>query len=498
MASLSQVLPARALLSGPGGARPSGAGSSNAAPSPGRDAAARQKPKNTAAFLLYLALVGIEYSGIAGQYPILKVLRIPTLVLFLTFFLAVKQYGGKLFSEYRETRLVSAWTAMTFLSIVWAVVRTHVVESMSPAFGNLIFCVAGAFVIDRRSRVMALAWLLGIIQIRMVLTNVDMLTSGERVGSFKGAYFSSDGNEYAWTINTIGPIILLLFTASKNFIAKGFALGAFALGLFAIVGTQSRGATLAIVPAGLIYLLFVARRKSLGFIAIAVAVVGILVLAPGAYFNRMGTIAHADDSSATLRIQAWTAATKMAIDFPLGAGAGNFNSAYGRYYIPENSPGYAGRRWINTHSVYFKVLGEFGFIGLGIFLGVIYTLMRNAYLLRQKIREDPSRYDCPESLPGLVMMSLAAWAVNGAFLSGFVYPHLFLVVAVGVGAMRMCNFEPNAVPAPGTVPLPRGKAPAAASSVAVSVSSSAGAPAAGAGRVLPGMLPVKPASRRIP
>jgi O-antigen ligase len=484
MAMLNPVVPARAALLGPAASRPTPPAPSDISPRPAL-------PKNAPAFLLYLALVGIEYSGIAGHYPILKVLRVPTLVLFLTFALVLKQYGSRIFSEYRETRLVAIWTAMTFLSIAWAVVRTHVVDSMSPALGNLIFCVAGAYLIDRRSRLMAMAWLLAAVQARLVLTNLDMLTRGERVGSFYGPYFASDGNEYAWTINMMGPIILLLFAASRNIVAKLVGLSVFALGLFAIVGTQSRGATLAVAPAALVYLLFVAKRKALGLASIAVLSVGVLAIAPGAYFSRMGTIANADDSSATLRLQAWGAAMKMAIDFPLGAGAGNFNSAYGRYYIPENSPGYAGRRWINTHSVYFKVLGEFGYLGLGIFLAAIYTLIRNLYLLRLRIRADPTRYDCPEALPGLVMMSMVAWAINGAFLSGFVYPHMFLILAVGVGGMRMCAFYPHA-PQPAHRPIPLEPAAPAGRT-----------PATGDGLGAPGLAPARaatraPGARRLP
>jgi probable O-glycosylation ligase (exosortase A-associated) len=487
---MSSLTPAIASHPPRAASRPSGAATpgpaSAAGPSP-----QVAKPKNGLAFALYLTLVAIEYSGASGQYPIIKVLRIPTLVLFMTFGLVVKQYGSVMFKEFREARLVAAWTAMTFLSILWAVVRTHVVETMSPAFGNLIFCVAGAYLIDRRSRLFAIAWVLSVVQARMVLTNLDMLTSGERVGSFRGAYFSSDGNEYAWTINMMGPIILILFTASRNVIARLWSLVVFALGLFAIVGTQSRGATLAVGPAALIYLLYVAKRKAMGFATVAVLTVGVLALAPGAYFNRMGTIANADDSSATLRLQAWTAAIHMAIDFPLGAGSGNFNSAYGRYYIPENSPGYAGRRWINTHSVYFKVLGEFGFLGLGILLTIIGTMLTNAYRLRQKIRENPAQYECPESAAGLVMMSLAAWAINGAFLSGFSYPHLFLIVAIGLGAMRMSGFYPNA-PKRAHVQAAPGRAAAPAPSP--TLTRRPATPPAGAGR--PG-LPTPAVRRRL-
>ena len=77
---------------------------------------------------------------------------------------------------------------------------------------------------------------------------------------------------------------------------------------------------------------------------------------------------YEDDSSAQGRLRAWNAALQMAIDFPLGVGANNFSRAYGRYYIPENTSGYGALRWISPHSVYFRVLGEYGYPGLALLL----------------------------------------------------------------------------------------------------------------------------------
>ena len=88
-------------------------------------------------------------------------------------------------------------------------------------------------------------------------------------------------------------------------------------------------------------------------------------MAPSGYFGRMGTVAdYEEDNSAQQRLQAWGAALRMALDHPLGVGAGNFNSAYGRRYNPStvgegvSRVGWGNMRWISPHSIYFKPSGS--------------------------------------------------------------------------------------------------------------------------------------------
>ena len=109
-----------------------------------------------------------------------------------------------------------------------------------------------------------------------------------------------------------------------------------------------------------------AKRKAATAIALVLVVGVALLFAPSGYVNRMQSIDnYQDDSSAQGRIRAWKASARMAIDYPLGVGAGSFNSAFGRFYMPTDAQGWAPNRWISAHSVYFKVLGEYGFLGLG-------------------------------------------------------------------------------------------------------------------------------------
>ena len=76
----------------------------------------------------------------------------------------------------------------------------------------------------------------------------------------------------------------------------------------------------------------------------------------------------------------------MALDYPLGVGANNFNSAYGRFYIPADTSGWAANRWMSTHSCYFKVLAEYGYPGLILFLSILVTTFRDNVRSAQRLR----------------------------------------------------------------------------------------------------------------
>ena len=126
----------------------------------------------------------------------------------------------------------------------------------------------------------------------------------------------------------------------RSLFTRAFGAAGLLLSLVGIVGTESRGATIALVGCVLLFWATVAKRKLL-FVGVAVmGVVAVMLLAPPAYFARMNTLKNVDDdNSAQGRLRAWRAARQMALDYPLGVGANNFNSAYGRFYIPGRHRG---------------------------------------------------------------------------------------------------------------------------------------------------------------
>jgi probable O-glycosylation ligase (exosortase A-associated) len=237
---------------------------------------------------------------------------------------------------------------------------------------------------------------------------------------------------------------LYLVIISKRLLPKLAWIAGCALLIFGVVGTASRGASLG-MAASLLFLVVKSRRKAIPLFAMLVVAIGLVIYAPSQYFDRLETIQrYTEDSSASGRIIAWKAAIKMAIDHPLGVGAGNFNTAYGRKYRAADAPS---MRWISVHSIYFSVLGEYGVIGLIMILSILYLNYRD----NVRSGHNNASGDAPDkdaiAWPLYLNMALIAYAVCGIFLGGVGYPHLYILSALTV-ATRVLSENSGELPSP--------------------------------------------------
>jgi probable O-glycosylation ligase (exosortase A-associated) len=399
---------------------------------------------------------------------LLKASRISTLFAWFVSLSVLHRVGLQAFREYRQSRLLTILLLWTGLSVFWAVIRSYVPGNFRYMCDYFGLFVATLYLVDRPTRVKALCATLAISMVIVFSQNLDNLTAGSRLVRFRAAYFMGDGNDLAWAFNMLlmAPVFLVL--SKNNFVLRLLGAVAGLVGLTTINATQSRGGTLALAAAVLYYWAFLARRKILGVIALVVLATGVIVFAPAGYFSRMQSIQnYEEDGSAQGRMRAWRAAFGMALDYPLGVGAGSFSSAYGRFYKPPNLQGWAVNRWISAHSVYFKVMGEYGFIGLGLLLVIVCgNLLDNQAMLR-KIRAHPERYEISEVWPAALNLGMIGYAVSALFLGGITYPHLFLITGLTLGCRRMIeqhatasvaapivvapSWQANVKPVPGTL-----------------------------------------------
>jgi putative inorganic carbon (hco3(-)) transporter len=384
-------------------------------------------------------LLIIEYVGLAAEFSVIRVTRFATVLAYATFAVVLANHGlGYAFAA-RQGRLFLGLVTMAAASIFYAVVKSYVPAALRGQIDYFVlFAVAAAF-FDQRHRVTKLAVVGTLIVLALVARNMDLLTSGERVGVFRAGYFLGDGNDFAWGLIALMPLPLFLMLGKHGLMSRMFGVLGLATVVFGVVGTQSRGATLAVVAAGLYYVLVLSRRRLVSVVVLGVLVVGAVALSPDSYIGRVTDTDVAADSSAQGRIRAWTAATKMAIDYPLGVGFGSFNSAYGRFYMQEadNVFDYGARRWISAHSIYFKVLGESGVIGLSLLLGILWTTYRDNQQSLRFALDRPRECTIEDRWPALLNVGLVGFAVAGAFLGGLSYPHLYLLAGLAVACRRM-------------------------------------------------------------
>ena len=421
-------------------------------PGAGQADALAPKPGGGVLFFLLLAVLIVEFLGLADLVPGLKAVRFSTLCSWLVAVVLIAREG---FGVFRLTlsRLLIFFLVFTACSAVYAVVTTYAVEALRAHLDYFILFLGLCSLLDRPRRVRQLAVVLSLIVLILVAANLEKLTSGVRAGAMNGGYFVADGNDFGWALNILLPIALFLALSTHGVIARSLGIAAAAAAVAGIIGTQSRGATLALAASVVYYWLFVTRRKALGMAALVIIVAGVLAVAPSRYFDRMRTIEnYMEDNSAQSRLQVWGAAARMAVDFPLGVGAGNFSSAYGRFYIPDSDRAriqWGQNRWLSTHSVYFRLLGEYGVLGVLWFATILVCILaanRTSATLLTEGSGSPNRL--PADWPRFLNMSVVGYAVSGVFLGGLTYPYLYILVALTAAAsLEALRAAPSSGPA---------------------------------------------------
>lgn len=187
-------------------------------------------------------------------------------------------------------------------------------------------------------------------------------------------------------------------------------VGAMGLCAIAAIGSQSRGALLAI-SAMLAVLWWRSDKKMPLTIMFVLLIPFVLMLMPESWYSRMETIrTYEQDASAMGRINAWTMAWNIAADRITGAGFATAARVIYELYAPD--PNIV----LVAHSIYFQVLGEHGFIGLLLYL----SMWISTYAMAGRIVGQASAVPDLEwaaSLASMMRVSLIGFAVGGAFLS---------------------------------------------------------------------------------
>jgi putative inorganic carbon (hco3(-)) transporter len=387
---------------------------------------------------LYLFLIATEYVGMGHYIPFYSALPITLGLSGILLIIVLSKYKISELTEYKLFNYTLFFIFLTLFALVHGLVRHYAIEPLKAQIGYFAFTIIGAFLISDKKSFRLFTLVFTLVHAALAIINIDKLGAA-RIGTYKASFFLGDGNDFGWSMNVAFPLALhLAFTTEKK-LYKFAYIGMSVLILAGIIGTQSRGAFLALGTGLLYYLTFVSTKKLAGFSLLAAIAIGLVLFSPSNYFSRMETIVnYEEDTSAMGRIAAWTTAMEMAVDHPiLGVGAGSFNSAYGRMYRKPGDP----VRWISTHSVYFKVIAEYGFPGLIIFLLSIWhtiDLNRKSLALTFEYKDQIS---ITPFWPQSLIWAVLAWAVSAAFLTGYTYPHLFILMGLTIGMHRMIRHE---------------------------------------------------------
>lgn len=246
----------------------------------------------------------------------------------------------------------------------------------------------------------------------------------ERVWGPPGGFIEGN-NEIGLALVVVIPLMnYLRMVATRSWIRLGL-LVLMLLSATAVLGTQSRGALLAICAMGLVLW---ARSKNKVTSAIFITLIAIVLVTfmPSSWEERMKSIGTYDqDGSAMGRINAWWMAFNLANDRLFGGGFHIYTADIFSRYAPVPADIHA------AHSIYFQVLGEHGYIGLILFLLICFFTFKTAGRIRRDTQNN-AEAQWLRHLAGMCQVSLIGYAVGGAFLSlsYFDLPYNVLVVLV--------------------------------------------------------------------
>ncbi|OYV00923.1 MAG: putative O-glycosylation ligase, exosortase A system-associated [Burkholderiales bacterium PBB5] len=275
-----------------------------------------------------------------------------------------------------------------------------------------VMILVALVVVISRFQIVTLAWVmafsLGILGVKGGFFTV--INGGNyRVWGPPGT-FIEDNNEFALALIMTIPLLRFCLMQARARWLRGLVIGVMLLTAASALGSYSRGALLAIAAMTLV-MWWRGPNKFRNGVLLLVVAVAMLAFMPDQWGDRMASIeTYEEDRSALGRISAWWTAFNVAKNYPFGIGFELARPELFARFSPYPDMIHA------AHSIYFLVLGNHGFVGLFLFLLMWALTWRQAAQVRRMARGKPEYQWCHD-LAGMCQVSIAGYAVGGAFLS---------------------------------------------------------------------------------
>jgi len=378
------------------------------------------------------------------------------------FITAIVTITAFVFSKEKKEMVWTRETILLLMFIGWMLVTTFFAFYSEPAWEQwnkvwriqlMVFLTL--MIIKERQH---LHWVIWVIALSLGYYGVKggiftIIHGGQfRVQGPTGTFFAGN-NEMALVLAMLIPLIRYLHLQEpRKWVRMGLA-SAMVLSGIAAIGSQSRGGLLAMAAMGL-FLWFKSRHKLVMTLYMAVAVAIMASVMPQEWYDRMETIkTYEEDASALGRINAWHTAFNVAKDRVTGGGYEMFRAPTFLEYAPEPF------RVHDAHSVYFEILGELGFIGLGMFLLLAVFVWLRANQVIRECKHDSERKWAAD-LAAMIQVSLVGYGVGGVFL-GLAYfdltYHLIIILLLAAkfsGVLDKSRITPTVAPAKSPPPHP--------------------------------------------
>lgn len=336
---------------------------------------------------VYLLAATLPFDGILTLGPVASGVKVLALLTFCALGLRLLQ-DSRLLTELLKlwhnplVIFASALVVWSAASVLWADEQGVALAKTVTFLGLLALMLVVALLDNRQSTIL---W--GVLAFSTFLSvPVGYLLYSPTSGDFKSQRFSAgnDPNDYASLLAIVMIVAFFgLFRRSK--VAAGALSFALIVG---ILTSQSRTGllVLAAVPLAVLFVPRLMARlagRTLLVYGFALAVfVSIALVAPSTgdlVSERYSTLTQANNEDTwSGRWSIWQGAVQVISSNPvLGVGSGNFpyvSPAYSAYAAQmEGAP--------VAHNIFLSVTSELGFVGLTLFLGILYCAFRGAFSL---------------------------------------------------------------------------------------------------------------------
>ncbi|MDY6827990.1 MAG: putative O-glycosylation ligase, exosortase A system-associated [Pseudomonadota bacterium] len=286
--------------------------------------------------------------------------------------------------------------------------------------------------LQSRARIDALIWVMAAsIAFYGIKGGIFTLTTGGAYAVYgPDGTFIGGNNEIGLALIMTIPLLRYLQLQAPNPVLKRVLTPVMVLCFISVIGTQSRGALVA-VTVMLAFFILKSRRR-FGFLLL-LAIVAPLIwnFMPDTWHDRMATIDdYQEDASAMGRINAWWMAFNLAQAEFFGGGFECFRRGMFRLYAPTPWDVH------DAHSIYFEVLGEHGFVGLALFLGIGVVGLQTARSIIRETKHDPDKRWMAD-LAAMLQVSLIGYAAAGMFLGLAYFDFYYALLAILVAARQL-------------------------------------------------------------
>lgn len=380
----------------------------------------------------------------------------PSLKLSLVAFVAA--FGGWLLLDSKKGARFTARQGMIVLLLLWCLITTFGAQFQEEAWQKwdwvwkaLVFAAFLPLTLRTKLRIEA-AVLFIVLAVGTIAINGGLKTVGggggygtlkllvnENAGIYEGSIISTAA---------IAIIPLALWLARHGTIFRPdwkvwtFTAGLIFACLLIPVGTSARTGLVCAAVLGVIMMRSVRYRFVYAGVA-SLALMAAIPFLPASFTERMGTIAdHEGDQSASTRVAVWKWTIDFAQEHPLGGGFDAYRSNSFTYQMRKvTGTGASQQVEYQTvtesarayHSSYFELLGEQGYVGLGLWLVLQVLGLWHMERLRWRFGKRSGRDGKSSWQWGLataLQQAHVVYLVGAAFVGIGYQPFLFMLVGL--------------------------------------------------------------------